>query len=245
MTAVERREFCVHISLSSLPIFIIIFKMERVEELRQNTKEAFEAFHRVQREKWQFLQNFHDSAMEILLKEMSDNLRVNLETYLEMRNGNLTATLKNMDEYLHQASAVLADIKDYRLQLVQACNHNIQPPFTSPEEESILVNGQGIKDLENISSDADECVMQVSELQEQAYTLMNTLWQNLSQKIGMMMSEVVVEMKKHDEGRLREVEEVWQRGNEELDEAVQVLENMEKVKQHLECLCEMFRKPDY
>ncbi|XP_045127900.1 uncharacterized protein LOC123514238 isoform X2 [Portunus trituberculatus] len=173
MTAVERREFCVHISLSSLPIFIIIFKMERVEELRQNTKEAFEAFHRVQREKWQFLQNFHDSAMEI------------------------------------------------------------------------LVNGQGIKDLENISSDADECVMQVSELQEQAYTLMNTLWQNLSQKIGMMMSEVVVEMKKHDEGRLREVEEVWQRGNEELDEAVQVLENMEKVKQHLECLCEMFRKPDY
>lgn len=57
-----------------------------------------------------------------------------------------------------------------------------------------------------------------------------------------MLGELVVEMKKYDEQRLREAEEVWERGSEELNEALQVLESMEKVKQQLECLCELFRK---
>ncbi|KAK8391727.1 hypothetical protein O3P69_017330 [Scylla paramamosain] len=217
--------------------------MERVEELRQNIKEAFEAFHGVQEEKWQLVQDFHNSVMEILLKEVSDNFRANLEAYLEMRNENLHVTLKNMDECLNQASAAHADITDYRMQLMQACNHNIQPPFSAPEE-SILVNGQGIKDLHNVSSEAEQCVMEVSELQEQACTLMNTLWENIPQMIDTMVNEAVVEVKKYDERRLRKAEETWQRGIEELNKAVQVLENMEKVKQQIECLCRMFRKPD-
>ena len=59
-----------------------------------------------------------------------------------------------------------------------------------------------------------------------------------------MLSEAVVEMKRADEGRLREAEGIWQRGNDELNKAVQVLESMEKVKQQIECLCRILRKPD-
>ena len=70
---------------------------------------------------------------------MSDNFRANLERYLETKNENLHVTLKDMDACLNQASGAHADMTAYRIQLINACNHNIEPPFTAPEEEAILV----------------------------------------------------------------------------------------------------------
>lgn len=146
--------------------------MEKVENLRQYIKEAFEEFHGVQKESRQFIDDFHNSAMEI------------------------------------------------------------------------FVNGQGIKDLQNISSEAEQYVLQISEIQEQTCTLMNTLWEDILQKINTMMSEAVIQMKKYDEELLRKAQEACQQGNGELDKATQVLENIEKVKQQIECLCQMFKEPE-
>lgn len=52
--------------------------MERVEELRQELKEAFETFHEVQKNKWQFLQNFQNTVMEILVSYNRQSVNVTI-----------------------------------------------------------------------------------------------------------------------------------------------------------------------
>lgn len=59
-----------------------------------------------------------------------------------------------------------------------------------------------------------------------------------------MLSEATASIKRDDEERLKGAQELWQHGNEELNKAVQVLQSMEKVKQQIECLCRILRKPD-
>ncbi|KAG0716158.1 hypothetical protein GWK47_010368 [Chionoecetes opilio] len=182
--------------------------------------------------------------MEILIKHVSDDFRAKLEGYFEMRNDSLHVTLKDMDECLNQASIAHGDISMYRMQLLQACNHNTEPPFTAAEDEALLLNGQGIKDLQQVSGEAEHCVMQVGELQDVAATLMNAHAQNIPPMIDTMLSEAAVEMKKADEMHLKQAEDIYQRGDEELNKAVQVLDSMQKVKHQIECLCQILRKPD-
>lgn len=52
--------------------------MERVEELRQELKEAFETFHEVQKNKWQFLQNFQNTVMDILVSYNRQSVNVTI-----------------------------------------------------------------------------------------------------------------------------------------------------------------------
>lgn len=217
--------------------------MERVEELRQQLKDAFVMLQDVQRNKWQFMQKFQNTIMEIVIKEVSENFRTSVGEYFDMRNEHLHATLKDMDESLNQASMVHTDITALRLQLLHACNEDIQPPFTS-QEDTVMINGGGMTDLQNVSSEAEHIVMQVSELQEQSCGLVTTLAENITQMVDTMLSEVTASIKRDDEERLKEAQELWQHGDEELNKAVQVLQSMEKVKQQIECLCRILRKPD-
>lgn len=59
-----------------------------------------------------------------------------------------------------------------------------------------------------------------------------------------LLRDAMTEMKQSDKSLLKEAEEACNRGGDELNKAVQVLESMEKVKQQIECLCRILRKPD-
>lgn len=72
------------------------------------------------------------------IKEVSENFRTSVGEYFDMRNEHLHVTLKDMDESLNKASMVHTDITALRLQLLHACNEDIQPPFTS-QEDTIMV----------------------------------------------------------------------------------------------------------
>lgn len=65
----------------------------------------------------------------------------------------------------------------------------------------------------------------------------------LSSQADTLLSEGVASIKQGDEERLKEAQKNWQHADEELDKAVQVLESMEKVKQQIECLCHILRRP--
>ncbi|XP_071552996.1 uncharacterized protein [Panulirus ornatus] len=216
--------------------------MDKVEELRQQVKEALEIFQSSQRKKQLYLMEIHKTVIEILMKNMNENFRLGIQDYFESRNERLHKTLKTIDEMLNQASEAHARISSFRSRLVDACNTVIQPAIKT-ESSHVLVNGQGVANLQKVSEETEQCVLQINELQDKYCNLMTDIEDKVPQRTDAILSATEAKTKNGDQERDREVTTILKAIDEELEKAVQVLESMEKMKKQMECLFQILGKP--
>ncbi|KAK8753429.1 hypothetical protein OTU49_004462, partial [Cherax quadricarinatus] len=112
----------------------------------------------------------------------TEAMRQRMQEYFEERNRSLHTTLINIDEALNKASEVHASMCDLRSQVVEAFNQKMKPEVTI-EEGSVLLNGTGVNDLQNTSSQTEQCVLQINMLQERYSSLMDDIECNITQKV--------------------------------------------------------------
>ncbi|KAG7173872.1 uncharacterized protein LOC121860001 [Homarus americanus] len=217
--------------------------MDKVEELREQVQEALNVFQQRQKKKKLYLQQIHKTILEILVKHVSEDIRLNIETYFEGRNERLHTVLKNIDESLNQASESYERSSKYRSLLINACNTNIEPEVKI-DGDHILLQGKGLSDLENVSKETEQFVMQISEVQDKYCSLLTNIENSITQKISDILNDAEAQMNNIDQERSQVVMSLIKSSNDELEKAVQVLETMEMMKQQMEVFFQILRKPN-
>nr|XP_053656180.1 uncharacterized protein LOC128704986 [Cherax quadricarinatus] len=216
--------------------------MERVEELQREVDDAVARFRHAQQRKWTLLEDTRKTLVQILLRH-TEAMRQRMQEYFEERNRSLHTTLINIDEALNKASEVHASMCDLRSQVVEAFNQKMKPEVTI-EEGSVLLNGTGVNDLQNTSSQTEQCVLQINMLQERYSSLMDDIECNITQKVERLLGGVEKKLQELDQERNQEVSSIVKSTNDELEKAIQVLQSMQHMKQQMEELFQILRKPN-
>ncbi|XP_053656180.2 uncharacterized protein [Cherax quadricarinatus] len=216
--------------------------MERVEELQREVDDAVARFRHAQQRKWTLLEDTRKTLVQILLRH-TEAMRQRMQEYFEERNRSLHTTLINIDEALNKASEVHASMCDLRSQVVEAFNQKMKPEVTI-EEGSVLLNGTGVNDLQNTSSQTEQCVLQINMLQERYSSLMDDIECNITQKVERLLGGVEKKVQELDQERNQEVSSIVKSTNDELEKAIQVLQSMQHMKQQMEELFQILRKPN-
>ncbi|KAK4307186.1 hypothetical protein Pmani_021037 [Petrolisthes manimaculis] len=217
--------------------------MERVEQLREELKDALKGFEMAQDRKQQYLSEIQKTIITIVQHYTTENLRMGMQDYFEERNNRLHTTLQDIDECLNRASEAHALVSNYRTQLLDACNDKMQP-VTTVTDGPILLSGQGVEDLQDISTKTEQSVLEVNNLQEEYSRVMTDIGEHIPEKVSKILSESRERITLADQERSKEAIHVFQQSSEELDKAVKVLESMEMMKQQMEHLFQLLRTPN-